>query len=83
MNAWIALRKQSSPEAVEYARLTRESTAEVVRRIEAIGAVTRDGLAVKARVARWRRYGANLDGLARDGAEDFSALQFEDFDEAA
>ena len=54
-----------------------------MRRIEAIGAVTRDGLAVKARVARWRRYGANLDGLARDGAEDFSALQFEDFDEAA
>ena len=83
MNAWIALRRLNTPEAAEYARLTRESTAEVVRRMDAIGAVTRDGLAVKARVARWRRYGANLDGPTRDGAEDFGAFQLEDFDEAA
>ncbi len=72
VEAWIALRKLNTLEAAEFARLARAATAEIVGRIEAIGAVTRDGLEVKARIARWRRFGGS-----------FAAEQDGEFDEAA
>ena len=62
----IAAKKLKTPEAEAAARSARASTARLAARIEGIGAMTLDGLKVKARAILWRRNGEPLGTVGPD-----------------
>jgi hypothetical protein len=71
----IAMKRLGTPQAVAAAQSARATTARVAERIEAAGAVTLEGLKVKARAILWRRNGAPLGIVASNEAPVAMALR--------
>jgi hypothetical protein len=70
--ALIARKKLNAPEADAAAKAARAATAAVAARIEAMRAVTLEGLKIKSRVLLWRRYG---EPLGTEGREEESVTR--------